>query len=255
MNSYQAARDGEAHPRGSTAVAVARRGSTSLSAATGISDPYLAFSAAESGQELLGDMVRYSKGDWLAGANKTEIPAGSEFLAAVDCLVVGWQRWLGKQQVEKRLGRLSDGFVEPVREDLGHTDESMWESDAEGRPLDPWAKTRMLPMKRLSDGVLFTLVLNGKGRSGEAIGRLVGAYGRSRHRDTDYPIIRLMSDSYEHRQYGRIKYPILPLVGWRPRAEFGELETGGDITPGSGGSSESGAVVDEIPDFEREIPF
>jgi hypothetical protein len=255
MNSYLEAKSGDGPSRGSTALVPAGR-RANLPASTGISDPYLSFAATESGQDILGDMIRFAKGDYLGGANKTEIPSGSEFLAAVDCLVVGWQRWQGKQQVEKRLGRLSDGFIEAAREDLGLLDESAWEVDSEGRPIDPWAKTRMLPMKRLSDGTLFTLVLNGKGRGGEAIGRLVGAYGRSRHRDTDLPIIRLGTDAYNHKVYGRIKYPILPIVGWRPRHEFGELETGGDVTPVSiGSSARELATVDEIPDFEREIPF
>jgi hypothetical protein len=255
MNSYLEAKSGESHPRGSTALAVASR-SANLPASTGISDPYLAFSAAESGQDILGDMIRFAKGDYLAGANKTEIPGGSEFLAAVDAIVVGWQRWLGKQQVEKRLGRLSDGFIEPAREELGHLDESAWEVDAEGRPVDPWAKTRMVPLKRLADGTLFTLVLNGKGRSGEAIGRLVGAFGRSRYRDTDYPIIRLGTDAYSHKVYGRIKFPVLPIVGWRPRHEFAELETSGDIASGSPGSTGGRDYDGGIPErIDSEIPF
>jgi hypothetical protein len=109
-------------------------------------------------------------------------------------------------------------------------------------------------MKRLRDGSLFTLVLNGKGRSGEAIGRLVGAYGRSQHRGTDHPIIRLGTDAYSHKIYGRIKFPILPIVGWRPKEEFGALET-----PAAGRGA--GAVLDaDIPEFidagpEDRIPF
>jgi hypothetical protein len=189
------------------------------------------------------------------------VPGGSEFLAAIDAIVVGWQRWLGKQQVEKRLGRLSDGFIEPAREELGHTDENTWEVDAEGRSVDPWAKTRMLPLKRLSDGGLFTLVLNGKGRSGEAVGRLVGAFGRSRYRETDYPIIRLGTDAYSHKVYGRIKFPVLPIVGWRPREEFAELETGGGSisTSRKGGDGYDRGLPEridqDVPEIDREIPF
>jgi hypothetical protein len=253
MNAYLEAKNGEGRPRGSTtSTALAKPRSTSVSASTGISDPYLAFAAQESAQGILGDMIRFVKGDYLAGTNKTEIPGGSEFLAAVDAIIVGWQRWLGKQQVEKRLGRISDGFVEPEREELGHTDESTWEVDTEGRPVDPWAKTRMLPMKRLSDGALFTLVLNGKGRSGDAIARLVGAYGRSQHRGTDYPIIRLLADAYAHKVYGRIKYPVLSIVGWRPRAEFAELETGGATPTAARGGDHDRDLPERIVD---EIPF
>jgi hypothetical protein len=255
MNSYLEAKTGAGRPHGSTAsTALVKPRGTTLPASTGIADPYLAFAAQESGQDILGKLMRFSKGDYIA--DKAEIPRGSEFLAAVDALVVGYQRWTGKTVAERVMGRVSDGFREPDRSELGHEDESIWETDAEGRAQDPWAKTRMLPLKRLSDGELFTLTLTGKGRSGEAIGRLVGAYGRSRHRDTDYPIIRLGVDAYEHRQFGRIKYPILPIVGWRPRHEFAELETGGAAPAvGRGVATE----MDDIPDIdvgpEDRIPF
>jgi hypothetical protein len=253
MNSYLEAKSGESRRRGSTELAVITRSAT-LPATTGGTNPFLAFAASESGQDIIGKLIKFSKGDYLC--EKAEVPSGSEFLAAVDALVVGWQRWVGKQPIERRLGRLADGFREPEREELGHLDESQWELDSEGRPQDPWAKVRYLPMKRLVDGELFTLTMNGKGRSGEAIGRLCGAFGRSRHSSDHFPIIRLGVEAYEHKVYGRIKYPALPVVGWRPRQEFGELETGGDVTPGSIGSSARGlATVDEIPGIDREIPF
>jgi hypothetical protein len=227
-----------------------------MPAPTGISDPFLAFSASESGQDIIGKLLRFSKGDWIA--DKTEIRSGTEFVAAVDALVVGWVRWSDKTQVERRLGRVADGFREPAREELGHLDESTWEVDSDGQPSDPWQKTRLLPLKRTSDGELFTLTLNGRGRSGEAIGRLAGAYGRSRNRADSYPIIRLGVDAYEHKRFGRIKFPVLPIVGWRPKGEFGELETGG-AAPAAGRGADN-AMDAGIPDYidagpEDRIPF
>jgi hypothetical protein len=243
-----------ARPPGMVPAVISRP--ANLPAATGISDPYLAFAAAESGQDILGKLLRFSKGDYIA--DKHEIPAGTDFLAAASYLVIGWVCWQGKQQVERRLGRVSDGFQELPREELGRLDESQWEVDNDGRASDPWQKTRLLPLKRISDGELFTLTLNGRGRSGEAIGRLVGAYGRSRNREDSFPIIQLRTDSYEHKQYGRIKYPVLPIVGWRPKHEFGELETGSGSAPkvARGGRSDLPERVDREPDFDREeIPF
>jgi hypothetical protein len=254
----------EAHDRGDFArppglpATISR--TASLPATTGIADPFLAFAASESGQDILGKLIRFSKGDYLC--DKSVVPTGTDMVAAVDALVVGWVRWSGKQQVERRLGRVSDGFREPSREELGHLDESQWEMDNDGRPNDPWQKTRLLPLKRVSDGELFTLTLNGRGRGGEAVGRLAGAYGRSRNRTDSYPIIKLGVDAYEHKQYGRIKFPVLPIVGWRPREEFGELGTGGagsKVRP----RQETGGTWDgpaDIPDYidagpEDRIPF
>jgi hypothetical protein len=231
--------------------------SANLPTATGIGDPFLAFAASESGQDILGKLLRFSKGDYIA--DKTEIPAGTQMVAAVDALVVGWVRWQGKQQVERRLGRVADGFREPDRTELGHLDESQWESDSDGRPNDPWQRTRLLPMKRIHDGELFTLTLNGRGRGGEAIGRLAGAYGRSRNREDSYPIIKLGVDAYDHKQYGRIKFPVLPIIGWRPKHEFAELETSDGTTPAATrGGYDDGLperIDRDIPDSDRDIPF
>jgi hypothetical protein len=264
MNSYLAAKTGErtdyAKPLGTVPAVIGR--ASNLPAATGITDPFLAFAQAESGQDILGKLIRFSKGDYIA--DKQEIHAGTEMVAAVDALVVGWVRWSGKQQVERHLGRIADGFREPERDELGWHDEASWERDSEGRPSDPWQKTGLLPLKRISDGELFTLTLNGRGRGGEAIGRLVGAYGRSRMREDSYPIIKLGVDAYEHKTYGRIKYPILPIVGWRPKAEFGALETGGGSGSGGPTAPRGGDGYDrglperidrDIPDFEDAIPF
>src|SRR5262245_3548204 len=118
----------EAHERSDYAKPLSGRPATvsrnaNLPANTGITDPYLAFAAQESGQDILGDMVRFVKGDYLVGTNKEEMRAGVDFMAAVDAIVLGFVRWLGKQQVERCLGRLSDGFREPEREELGHLDE------------------------------------------------------------------------------------------------------------------------------------
>ena len=249
----------EAHEKGDFAKPLAAppaivRASANLPTATGIADPLLAFAASESGQDILGKLLKFSKGDFIA--DKTEIPAGTEMVAAVDALVVGWVRWVGKQQVERRLGRVSDGFREAQREELGWHDEAAWERDSDGRPNDPWQKVRLLPLKRISDGELFTLTLNGRGRSGEAIGRLAGAYGRSRNREDSYPIIKLGVDAYEHRQFGRIKFPVLTIVGWRPRREFADLETGGSSsapTAKRGGDDDLPVRIDR--DIDHEIPF
>jgi hypothetical protein len=232
-----------------------------LPAAPAVDDPFLAFAASEAPNQILGKLLRFSKGDYVA--DKTEVPVGTELVAAVDALVVGWVRWEGKTQVERRLGRVSDGFREPQREELGHLDESQWEMDSDGRASDPWQKTRYLPLKRISDGELFTLTLSARGRSGETIGRLVGAYGRSRNRADAYPIIRLGVDAYEHKTYGRIKFPILPIVGWRPKGEFGDLETGdaGSVGRPALAAARGGGDYDaDIPeridrDIDSEIPF
>ena len=126
--------------------------------------------------------------------------------------------------------------------------------DRDGRAQDPWQKVRYLPLKRLADGELFTLVINGKSRGAEAIGRLVGAYGRSRNREDSYPIIKLGVDAYMHKQYGRIKFPILPIVGWRPRHEFAELETDGATPAGMAGDGD--AYDAAIPErMDADIPF
>ena len=137
------------------------------------------------------------------------------------------QRWagtiadtmVGYQHVEKGksptyiVGRVSDGYVPPDREELGDLPEP--------GEKDPWTPATWLPFWHLEtrEVLLFHAANDG---SRKAVGNLVQAYAdhRKAHPDqADYdPLIELNADHYagKHR---RIFYPLLDIVDWVQRPE------------------------------------
>jgi len=190
------------------------------------------------GGYIAGELLKYAKGDWLAGQDNREIPDGSKFIANMDSLVVGWQRWENQRPVAYRMGLLIEDFIPPPREELGDNDSAMWECDDTGAPRDPWQLTNYLQLvDPKNPETVFTFTTSSKGGLG-AIAKLCREYARARdkeHREEQHPVVMLGTGSYAHRDrsFGRIKFPMLAIIGWVRKS---------DLTP----------VVDPIDD---SVPF
>jgi hypothetical protein len=171
---------------------------------------------------IVGDLLKFSKGDWLAGQENRAIAEGTKLLAVMDTLIVGWQRWQDQRPVAFRMGLLVEGFVPPAREELGDSDESLWEQDDDGNARDPWQMTNYIQLIDPKNAEqVFTFTTSSKGGLG-AIAKLCREYGRARekeHREEQYPLVRLDTGSYQHRDrsLGRIKFPSFSIVGWVDR--------------------------------------
>lgn len=202
------------------------------------------YAEAANGNRIVGDFLKFSKGDWLYGRNSEEMDRGTRLVANVLELKVGWQRWEGGKPTDTNMGRVMDAFVPPVRASLGDNDKEMWEIDpGTGQPRDPWQLTNTLILKAEKGDELYTFSTSSKGGIG-AIGKLAGEFGKHmRARPSELPIIALEVDSYAHpnKALGRIKTPVLKLVGWTDKASFEEAlaadeaaaagEAEGDDTP------------------------
>src|SRR5262249_45519333 len=120
---------------------------------------------------------------------------------------------------EERMGLVADGFMPAKRHDLGDTDKALWETDAEGRPRDPWQLSNHLVMFAKRYFEVFTFVTTSRaGR--DAISELCKIYGQqTRQRPGQFPVIGLEVNSYLHRQksFGRIKIPVFKFIGWTDR--------------------------------------
>jgi hypothetical protein len=71
---------------------------------------------------------------------------------------------------------------------------------------------------------LFTFTTSSRGGL-NAIGELCKAYGKAmRQRPDEFPIVALKVGSYQHsnKAYGRIKFPILEVVGWAAKSDFAQ---------------------------------
>jgi hypothetical protein len=173
--------------------------------------------AMTQGGVIVGKLLKFSKGDWVAGPDSEEIPNGTELVAVIPGIASGWQRWEDNRPVEQIMGLLIEGFVPPARSTLSHTDKSTWPIDGNGKPRDPWQPTIYAPMATVDAATIYTFTTSSDGGKRHAIGPLCKDYGNHiRHAPDELPVVKLDQDSYLHtdRTIGRVKYPEMPIARW-----------------------------------------
>lgn len=183
-----------------------------------------AYGAQTAQSAIVGQLLKFSKGDWLVGEDSEELPVGTKLVAVMDQLTTGWVRWFDNKPTQQIMGLLVDGYQPPKRQELGDHDESKWEEDDQGKARDPWQFTNYLIMKKpgtkLSDQAnLYTFATSSRGGIG-CVGKLCMGYGKAmRERPDENPVVALKVDAYDHpnKQYGRIKVPVLEIVGWEKK--------------------------------------
>ena len=184
---------------------------------------------ATSMSTIVGSLVKFEKGDWLLGSEGSEIEATRQFTAVMDELLIGWQKWEDKKPVATDMGKLAEGFRPSNRDALGDDDEDLWEKDDNEKPRDPWQKANILLLRTpgtngTDDDDLFTYPTSSQGGI-KAIGELCKQYVRmTKEKGPGYPIIELSFSSYKHEKYGKVKTPVLKVVGWEPK-HFDVAET------------------------------
>lgn len=188
-----------------------------------------------SARTIRGKLLKFSKGDYLAGEDNDDVPSGTRFIAKMDDLMIGWQCWKDQKPVDHVMGRLGEGYQPPRRDTLGDDDQSQWEHDpASGELRDPWQFSNMIPFRLISkDGQVeegdddesrgvHTFTTSSKGGLG-SLGLLTQKFGKAmRQHEGQYPIIEIGVDSYPHKNkaFGRIKFPTFKIVGWVPMSMF-----------------------------------
>lgn len=198
-------------------------------------------------RRIIGELLKFSKGDWMYGQHNEELKLGTALIANMDQLLTGWIKWQDNKPAETIMGLVVEGFKPPKRDTLGDgytpgckaddVDTSEWEVDAgTGQPRDPWQRTWYLLMRQLDDkgqplqgdDGLFTFTTSSKGGT-DAIMELCAKYGKwMRAYPGKYPVIKLGTDKYNHpnRQLGVIKTPEFlfnPKTDWIEKAAFGDI--------------------------------
>jgi hypothetical protein len=202
----------------------------------------------QAARRIIGQLLKFSKGDYLYGAENDELPMGSKLIANMDQLLRGWIKWADNKPAEQVMGLVSEGFKIPKRDTLGDQDESEWELDDRGQPRDPWQETYYLVVRLLdkdgkptegNDG-LYTFTTASTGGK-DAIIDLCSKYGKwMRMRPNDYPVITLDMEKYNHpnKQYGVIKKPKFLFnvkKDWMPKDQFGSID---DVPPTDDGAED-----------------
>lgn len=184
-------------------------------------------------KSIVGKILKFSKGDYLMGEDNEEVKEGTQLIANMDGLMVGWIRWADSKPTDQIMGKVADGYQPPRRNELGDNDKTQWEIDEQGRERDPWQFSNYLILKKPGkngDDALFTFTTSSRGGL-NAIGELCKTYGKEmRQRPSEFPIVALEVGSYQHtnKAYGRIKFPILKVVGWAAKSEFDDLSSSED---------------------------
>lgn len=70
----------------------------------------------QAARRIIGQLLKFSKGDYLYGAENDELPMGSKLIANMDQLLRGWIKWQENKPVEQVMGLVSEGFKIPKRE-------------------------------------------------------------------------------------------------------------------------------------------
>jgi hypothetical protein len=217
-------------------------------AASGSGNPFAAYGEAATQNKIVGTLLKFNKGEYLAGKDAEVVPEGTRLVANMDQLLVGWIKWENGAPSEQVMGRVADVFKPPLRNELGDNDKSLWEVDDQGVARDPWQLSNYLVLKGEESDELYTFTTSSRGGL-NAIGELCKAYGKEMRQQPDqYPVVSLEVDSYRHsnKAYGKIHVPVLTIVDWIGKEVFEGLGP-------AGGSEESGDQVDDLP-LEAEPP-
>lgn len=188
---------------------------------------FQAYGEQASQRSIVGKLLKFSKGDFLMGEDNEEVEEGTQFVANMDELCVGWIRWADSKPTDHVMGKVSEGYQPPRRNELGDDDKAKWEIDEQGRERDPWQFSNYLILKtpgEQGEDAMFTFTTSSRGGL-NAIGELCKTYGKAmRQKPDEFPIISLGVDSYQHsnKAYGRIKFPVFKVIGWTAKSEFAE---------------------------------
>ena len=187
-------------------------------------NPFTAYGEQASQKSIVGQLLRFTKGDFLAGQDDEEVPVGTQFVANMDEMLAGWIRWEQNKPTDHVMGKVSEGYQPPRRNELGDTDKENWEIDSQGQQRDPWQFSNYLLMKDVGNAELYTFTTSSKGGL-NALGDLCRAYGKAMpQRPSEYPVIAIGVNAYDHpnRAFGRIKVPTFEIKSWAPKTAFAD---------------------------------
>lgn len=172
---------------------------------------------------IKGQLLKFDKGDWLLGADGSEVSKDKQFTAVMDELMIGWTKWQDNKPVATDMGPLASGFIAAKRNSLGDLDEAEWEKDDKDVPRDPWQFTNTLILREPGTNgedeatEVYTFPTSSRGGI-NFMGELCKKYVTlTKQNGKGYPILTLSMEAYNHPTYGRVKKPVFEVVGWEPK--------------------------------------
>jgi hypothetical protein len=198
-------------------------------------NPWETYGKAAATRSNVGELMKFTKGDFVSGPYNDEVPIGAKFYAIMDSLNVGWTKWENNRPAEELMGAIGEGFQPKRRAELGDNDKSQWETDDAGQPRDPWQFSNKLILVAVETGRPYTFTTSSRGGL-NAIGELCKAFGKNMRQQPDkVPVIELDVGSYQHsnRSFGRIKFPVFRIADWADAARAQRLLDGASDAEGN----------------------
>ena len=190
-----------------------------------------------------GTLLKFVKGEWLIGEQQSSIGPTALFIANLDEYWRGWVRWENKEPTNHAIGRVIDRHRVHLREELGDLDQNCWETDSNGIKRDPWQRVTYLVMRNVENDEIITFTSTSDGGR-KAVAKLADRFDRLRHKHpAKMPVVTLTSESYQHKEFGKVLKPKFLLMGW----DFWDTEAAND----PGGTEQARRAADfggdEVP--------
>jgi hypothetical protein len=205
------------------------------------------------GTRILGEMLKFSKGEWVHGRDNLEMKDGLRLIAGASLIEVGWILWQEGRPMDVVMGRIGEGFVPPRRSELGFLNTLEWprsEMDSDyGKPRDPWQKASAMPLVD-EKGVVYTFVTGSKGGD-SALKELAKIYGkRMRQHPDELPIVTLAMDSYRHadKRLGKIWVPLFAISGWTAAKRLEKALAKAEMAAHEEREDEDAAAIEAAPE-------
>ena len=164
---------------------------------------------------IAGDLLLFKKGLWYRGGAEFS-PGTRAFLANPLEAWTGWCRWEDGKPVEHRIVRVAEYAGRISREALGDMDKNAWPTNDHGVPTDPWQPSDRILLRTTDSAEEILTFVSGSRGGRNALASLMGKVARSTHYTDDgmYPVVNLISGSYEHDSFGLVHVPEFRIIDW-----------------------------------------
>jgi hypothetical protein len=179
--------------------------------------------AEEDPQNMIGKLIKFSKGEYLKGLDAEVVPLGTLVTVACDMTLSGFIRWEDGKPVEHKLVRVASGAPLYRRGELGYHDKEAWPKDSNGEPRDPWQPALYAPVMD-AEGEIATFT-TGSVSGIKSYHRLLRRYATHAARHPGfYPLVKLQASFFKHsdKSIGKVFYPDFEPAGYVERTEFVE---------------------------------
>ncbi len=187
--------------------------------------------AATGGPAWYGELLKFSgkTGIWSYGPQNVELKKGMTLVAIVPAMLAGYVKWRDGELVDQAFKNIEGLDLRALRATLDETDRSLWPTDEDGRPVDPWKEAAMLPMKNPETGAEYTYSTSSVGGT-RAVKKLIGNFVKQIKAAPEttagcLPVVELGVQSYQHtdRKRGTIFNPLLLGVDWVRACDIADL--------------------------------